>query len=548
MILSLIGHRFADGPRTPTLFVLPTQKLAGSMSADRVSRILRECPALDEIHSKGKSDSKFEKWLGGVPLRFAWAGSATELAAHPCGMVLIDELDRMDRDVAGEGDPVTLARARTKNYIAPLLVVTSSPSYEDASAIQAQFDNGSGEMWEIACTHCGEHHRPLGRYLVWQDGAAPGEAARTVAYACPHCGADLSEQDRQYGIANGRFRPYQRDPDGNYLPSDDPISDYSHRSFWVSGLASPWVSWSDMARELCASYRSRDPETIRAAINTYLGELWRVRGDAPDWHEVAAHRQAYRQPERPWGVQVVTAGVDVQSDRLYYVVRGWGAEQAPMESWLLEHGELHGRTDLDEVWISLGQVLRRHELQIRRCLIDSGYKPGLDWFKRPDHAVYQFSRRHQPIAYAAKGYEAREKPVDTSLIDVTTSGGATIKNGVKLYRVDVGYFKSWIYSRVAVGEDGASDVWHLPSDVSEDYMRQVVSEELLETASGRMRWIARRTKPNHFLDCEVLATAAAHSLNAYTLPALPARAADAQANAPPQAPPRPPRRFQRGGL
>jgi len=84
--MSLIGHRFADGPRVPTLFVLPTQSMAGSMSAERVARLLRDCPALDEIHAKGKSNSKFEKWIGGVPLRFAWSGSATTLAAHPCGV------------------------------------------------------------------------------------------------------------------------------------------------------------------------------------------------------------------------------------------------------------------------------------------------------------------------------------------------------------------------------------------------------------------------------------------------------------------------------
>lgn len=500
----------------PTLFVLPTQKLAGSMSADRVSRLLRECDALDEIHAKGKADSKFEKWLGGVPLRFAWAGSATELAAHPCGLVLIDELDRMGRDVSGEGDPVTLAKARTKNYPAPLVVVTSSPTIEDASPIQQLFDQGSMEIWEWPCPHCEEYHRPLTMYLHWPEGSTPDRAELEALYHCPHCGAVIDDVQKGEMIPRGRFRVYRRDPDGDYVPDTMELADYRHRSFWVSGFASPWVTFRELARELCAAYRTREPETIQACLNTYSGELWRVRGDAPDWQEVSQHRGDYNLGEIPFGVQRVTVGADVQQDRIYYVVRGWGAQNGPNESWLIDHGEVLGRTDLDDVWVSFGQILRRHELRVNRALIDSGYKPGSDFFKRPDHAVYTFCRRMQPIAFPSKGYESREKPVDTGLIDVS-AGGVTIKNGVLLFRIDTGYFKSWLYSRASQGAEDEPDLWHLPRDVTEDYMRQVVAEELVRKASGHMVWIARRSRPNHYLDCETLATAAAHSLNTYTL-------------------------------
>ena len=37
-LLSIIGHRFDDGPRLPTLFVLPTQKLARSFATDRCGK------------------------------------------------------------------------------------------------------------------------------------------------------------------------------------------------------------------------------------------------------------------------------------------------------------------------------------------------------------------------------------------------------------------------------------------------------------------------------------------------------------------------------
>lgn len=542
-LMSLIGHRFGDGPRVPTLFVLPTQQMAGSMSAERVARLLRDCPALDEIHAKGKSNSKFEKWIGGVPLRFGWAGSATTLAAHPCGMVLIDELDRMGRDVAGEGDPVTLAKARTKNYPQPLVVTCSSPTIEDVSPIQSLFDQGSMEVWEWACPACGEYHRPLSMHLKWPDGASPDQAEGEALYGCPRCGSVISEGARPSMIQSGRFTVYRRDPDGDYEPSGTPVTDHRHRSFWISGFASPWVTFASMARELCAAYRTREPEQVQASLNTYAGELWKVRGDAPDWHEVASHRGSYQRGEIPHGVQVVTLGADVQHDRIYWIARGWGAENGPLESWLIDWGELLGRTDMDDVYISLTGVLRRHGLRIKRGFIDSGYKPGVDYFRRPDHQVYTYCRQHQPQIYPSKGYSGRNKPVEPNLIDVS-QGGVTIKNGIALYRVDVDYFKHWLYSRVRPAGEGAPDLWHLPREVDEDYMRQVVAEECITKASGQMIWRCPATRPNHYLDCEVLATAAAYSLNLYTLN--PMREPSAQPA--PRAERPQTQRFQRGSL
>jgi len=529
-LLSIIGHRFGDGPRYPCLFVLPTQKLAKSMSDDRVRRLIADCPQLDTIHQKGQKDALFEKWLGGVPLRFAWAGSATELASHPCGIALVDEYSRMTRDVAGEGDPLTLVKARTSNYPAPLVLVTSTPTIEDVDATQAQFDQSSMEIWRWQCPHCSTWSRPLSKYLQWPAGSTADQAARDWSYACPSCGASITEDERRGMIAGGQFWPHLRDNDGEYQPREDgEIQDHQHRGFWVSGFASPWATFSSLARELCAAYRSQEPETIQGTINTKLGEVWRMRGDAPDWQDVAAHKGNYLPRDLPYGVQVLTMGCDVQQDRIYYVLRGWGAEQGPMESWLIEHGELHGRTDSDEVWVSLGQLMRRHGLVPKRVLVDSGYRPGTDFFKRPDHSVYAFCRRETGRAFPSKGFESRDKPVDSGLIDVN-QGSLIIKNGLRLFRVSTSYWKQWVYSRIRLGEE-ESDLWHVHKEVTEDYMRQCVAEELITTAAGRMQWIARRTKPNHYLDCEVLAAAAAHSLNLYTLPPLQKKVV--QASAPP---------------
>lgn len=52
-----------------------------------------------------------------MSLRFAWAGSATELASDSAVITLVDELDRPDTNATGEGSLAEIAEARGDAYI-----------------------------------------------------------------------------------------------------------------------------------------------------------------------------------------------------------------------------------------------------------------------------------------------------------------------------------------------------------------------------------------------------------------------------------------------
>ena len=509
-LLSILGKRLGDGPRMPALFVLPTMKLARSFATDRIRRLIDDSPQLRAITAGGKRRSTFEYWIAGCPLRLAWAGSATELKSHAVGLLVVDELDGFLADVGGEGDPLTLARARTITYRSvSLTVVTSSPTIEDESPIVGEWETGSMEVAEWACPQCRTYHRPLSMYLRWPKDASPREAEQLARYCCPHCGVELDDTHKPRMLAEFRFKPYERRPDGEYIPSSREL-DHHHRSFWISGFFSPWLTFGDLARELCGAYRSGDVGKVQSTINTQFGELWRTRGERPELEDVLTHRQDYeRGYSRPHGVQFVTLGVDVQQDRLYWVARGWGCEQAPMESWLLDYGEIHGSTDYDEVYQALERLIRDVHLGVLTAWIDSGYKPGIT-FSRPDHAIYSFCRRSGGRAFPTKGYQTRPVPVQGKLQDVTI-GGRTIRDGVRLYLLDTTFFKSWLYSRIRSDLEELPDCWHLPRDITEDYGRQVVAEEVVQKASGQLHFHCPRSRQNHYLDAEVCATAAAYA-------------------------------------
>jgi len=90
-----------------------------------------------------------------------------------------------------------------------------------------------------------------------------------------------------------------------------------------------------------------------------------------------------------------------------------------------------------------------------------------------------------------------------------------IKGGVKLWHLNTDYYKSLLYSRIRwpQGEPGG---FHLFEGADEDYCRQIVAEELVTKASGKRTWV-RRSRDNHYLDCEVNAYAAAETLQVQTL-------------------------------
>ncbi len=509
-LMNVLGHRFADGPRTPALWIAPTQKSVKSLADDRLMKMIRSTPALWDILDKGRRNRMVEKFLAGVRLGFGWAGSATELASHPAGLVLVDERDRMISDVEGEGDPLTLARARTKNYPLRKIGVCSTPTIEGASPIWSLFLEGSREKWAWPCAHCAGVFIPCLELLRWPEKSTPGEARAAACMVCPECGGELHDVHKPGMNAAGRFIAHVADEQGREEPTDNPPPN-STASYWISGLASPWVTFGELAEMLVAAYRSREPERIQGVINTYGGEVWRVAGDAPEWQSVLATRGTYGRGQVPAGVRLITCGVDVQKEGLYYVIRGWGVNAA---SWLLDHGYLFGRTDYDNVWLALGNLITTpiKDRPIDRVFVDSGYRPG-ELYRRPENMIYLFCRRHRSLAYPTKGHALQDRPLKTADLDLSI-GGKTIRGALKLWHLDTNYLKTWIYSQIDIPA-GESGQWLTHAQIDDEYARQVVAEEVVTKASGQRTWMQRGA--NHYLDCEAEAFAAALALNVYML-------------------------------
>jgi len=110
-ILDVMGWRLATKPR-PQLYVGPSKDFVSEQFEPRLMKLFDEAAALAPLVARGKRNKKTRKTVNGVPVRLAWAGSATSLASDQAGDVYIDEFDKMIGSVKGEGDAYTLAKAR----------------------------------------------------------------------------------------------------------------------------------------------------------------------------------------------------------------------------------------------------------------------------------------------------------------------------------------------------------------------------------------------------------------------------------------------------
>ena len=526
-MLNVIGHRIDDDP-VPIMYVAPTKSFIEGVFEPRYKIMVDQCESLRAKRRPGLKEKNTLKHIAGVKVRFAWAGSSTEMSGDPACKVFVDERDRMDDSVEGEGDPVALATARHSTYPDGQTIVMSTPTMgtvetyidpdsglefwdqgdEIQSATWKLYQEGTRYHWAVPCPHCDDYFIPRFKYLVWDEDATPYEVKTSAKMVCPSCGTLIAQSFKDSINARGVYvAPGQSIDKTGKVHGEPPASDSC--TFWVSGLMSAWRTWGDRASEFLLAVKSGDPDRIQAVLNTGMGELYTLKGEAPPVEAVKRLRLPYALGDLPsTQIKKLILTVDVQKAGLYYEVRGWGAE---LESWQLEHGFLAGPTDGDQVWDDLSKFKDFHYggLPIDRALIDSGYRTQF---------VYSFCRRFPYWALATKGRDTIDAtPLQRSKIDVGTQTGRRLAGGLAVWHINTDYFKRWVHERI-LRDPTLPGGFHLAQDTSDDYCKQLVSEARVVKPSGKIVW-ARVYKQNHYFDTAVLQVAGAYSLNLQQLTA-----------------------------
>lgn len=514
-----IGGEKIDNDPAPVLWIGPTKSNLQSVIIPQFEAMIEGCESLKR-KMQGARQKTLLKRIAGTTFRFAWSGSATEIASQPAHTVTLDEVDKCE-PVPGHGSVLVQAKARISNYrhSGGILIATSSPTEGSVDTTVHEttglehFDvslpeDVSSEMWRIwqngtrhefmvPCPHCGEYFSPRLKYLTgWATGATPSQAKRAAKLLHWKCGSLIDESHKDSLISQGlAIAPGQRVVGGEVVGDPPETESYT---LWVSGLCSPWVSWGDRAYQWMEAVRSHSSKDIQAVINLSFGELFRVRGDAPPWETIQkiSDGSLYELGVVPQGVRKIFLTCDVQQDHLVIVIRGWGVE---MESWLIQRLEIWGDTSKTEVWERLDQIAEApiDGHTINAFAVDSGYRT---------EQVYTWCERRLGRAYATKGRDEPAKLYSAGDVEVLRNGKKVLR-GLKVWSFDAGFFKGWVHDRIPWPQDQPGS-WHLPMMIGEDYCKQIVGEQRMRLASGKQHWV--KTATNDFLDAEALQALLAH--------------------------------------
>lgn len=500
-----IGY-FIEHDPCPIMVVQPTLDDARKHSRENIAPMLAAVPALQglvaEAKAKDGSNSTLDKLFRGGSLSLIGANSPRGFRRTSRRVVIFDEVDGYPESAGGEGDPMELGIGRTEYYWNRKIIAGSTPTVAGHSAIEREFLKGDQRRYYVPCPSCGAYQVLRFPNLKWPEGQP--ERAYLI---CEANGCVIEHRSKRDMIEAGAWRAEQ--------PAHF-TEHYRHASFhiWAGYSYSPNATWGDLAAAFVTATRG-GAVTLKTFVNQSLGETWQDRGEAPDWEQLMRRRGIYKIGSAPAGALFLTAGVDVQKDRVVYEVVGWGRGKT---SWSIDYGILPGDTaDLDKgPWPQLEALLARSfphaggvQLAIRMLAIDSGYNT---------QTVYSWARRH-PMSQviAVKGQSVGgaligpPTPVDVS------DRGRKLKRGYKAWPVVGAIAKSELYGflRLELPTDGGpapAGFCHFP-EYGEDYFKQLTGEQLVphKTARGYvvLQWEPIPNRENHVLDARVYARAAA---------------------------------------
>ena len=503
-LINIMGY-FIDSDPGPMLLVYPTVETAEDFSKERLAPTIRDTPCLyakvSEAKSRDQNNTLRKKLFPGGHLTLVGANAPSGLSSKPIKLVLFDEVDRFPASAGTEGDPVNLAIKRTTTFWNRKIVMVSTPGLATTSRIEKAWQESDQRRYFVLCPHCGESIRFVWAGVVWPKGR-PEEAV----YVCQECGVQITDADKVQMLDSGQWRPTWQETEEKRNPKPGVVG------FHLNEMYAPWAntSFAQIAMNHVEAAR-KGAEALQVWVNTSLGEPWEEEGEKVDWQVLYTRREEWNDAV-PQRAAVLTAGVDVQKDRLELEVVGWGIDH---ETWSVDYRVLFGDTAQSDVWEQLDRaLLSTYEhaggatLTIAAAGVDSGYRTD---------EVHKFClERWARCIYALKGEAGAGRPLIVR--------PAKPKRGkCPLFRVGSDTAKDLLYARLSIQRGPDEDptaprpgYCHFPMARTEEYFKQLTAEKQVTKYSkghGTRVWIKESGARNEALDCRVYAMAAFAVLN-----------------------------------
>ena len=488
---NMLASAIAQDP-APAMCVYPSDDLAERTVESKLDPMIKSCKVLAAKYRINDSKKLALKFTDMV-VYLTGANSPADLASTNIRNLFMDEVDKFPGASKKEADPVSLAKERTKTFFNRKIFMASTPTLKTGHIWKAKEAADVEKHYFVPCPHCGAFIELKFAQIKWpskEDVPENADRAEMATYVCQECGCVITDQDKGKMLAAGRWKPVRQ-------KTQHPKS----VAFWMNTLYSPFTRFSDIAREFMRS--KDDPELLHNFANSWLAEPWedtKLKTNA----EMVMERQT-ETPEwtlPPW-TKLVTGGIDVQENCLYWTIRAWGDY---MTSQNISHGQALSMGEVERIMNTELTMPNGEKVMVNLALMDSGDQT---------EDVYEFCALNSDWALPCKGTTTMLSHYRLSTVNKAGSRA----NGMTLVLVDGGKYKDQIAARMR--KENGTGAWMVYQGCDLDYAEQVTAEHKITERSGGkevQRWILKTSHAdNHYLDCEVYAAAAADVLGVRNL-------------------------------
>ena len=482
---NILGNLIDQAP-APTMIVYPSDDLAERTVDAKLEPMIKACKVLSEKYREHIS-KKLQLKFGTMTVYLNGANSPADLASTNIRDLFLDEVDKYPGASKKEADPVSLAIERTKTYTTNRYIfMTSTPTLKTGHIWKAKKEADAEKHYFVPCPHCGQFIELKFAQIKWPSkDVVPEkrERAEMASYVCQACGAVITDQHKGKMLEAGRWEYVRKS-------AEHPKS----VAYWINTLYSPFTRFSEIAYEFMKS--KDDPELLQNFTNSWLAEPWedtRLKTNADLVMERQTDVPAWELPE--W-TKLLTGGIDVQENCLYWTIRAWGDF---MTSQNVAHGQALSMAEVERVMNTEFKLPSGEKMMVELALMDSGDQTD---------EVYNFCISNYDWVRPCKGSST---PLQGHYRISTVDKAGSQANGMQLVIVDGGKYKDMIAARMRRPNGRGS--WMVHKDCDLEYAEQVTAEhKITERSKGKViqKWDVKTSHAaNHYLDCEVYAAAAA---------------------------------------
>lgn len=472
----------------PFVWVMPSEGLAKSFSETRWMPLFHDSPVLSE--QKPSNPNKFknlEQHFRRCTGNFVGSNSPANLASRPAGLLLLDEVDKFNKETDQETSALHLAENRTKSFVGALRVKTSTPTTVDGPIWQ-EFLKGTQEKFLLPCPHCSERIELLWEQVKWDREAKTDEkwdmskVEESAHYECQHCKASINDGMKMEMLQEGVW------------VASNPSAQKGFRSFHLNSLYAPWRSCS--FGSLAVKFL-RDAETLAGLQdfqNSSMAQPWEQVETSIGDARIMGLSGEYTQGECPIDDPAsVVICADVGQSMSHWVVTAFDIEG---KSYVVDYGTVLAVEDLNALIGKEYPTPSGAMIKAECGLIDSGWATYRCYQTCADSGGFYHPSKGSGAAFGGKISQSTIEQFPT----LTLYGYVdhTLKTEVYVTRI----------------KDG-KPAMQIPRKVTRDFLKGISGQKLVarKTPTGKsFVWASK--KDDHYGDALKLCILAWHILRA----------------------------------